>query len=424
MRRRLITALIVCFALQERSALCAPPVDGDWSEPFSLPLIAIHAAMLPTGKVLLFSAEHGVPGIHGWIMDPVSLALTNVPPPPPWNPDCAGHSFLPDGRLLVAGGTLGFTPTRGPRTAYIFDSFTEAWIPVEDMRAGRWYPSNITLPDGRVITVSGLNHTNGAINPDIELWDPKGTNNWELLGQKTVPVYPYLHVLSNGLVFRSGPDAQTETYNPISNVWTFVAVRNVAGRYEAPSVMLPPNPDRIMVVGGNNGSGQPVSSAEVIDLSAPTPQWTNLPPMNFRRMEFNSVILPDGKIFVVGGRSNFGGTPEPVLTPEILDPQSLTWDMVEPHQIPRRYHSTAILLPDARVLVAGGDYQPSGEIYSPPYLFQGAQPIIQSAPAVIRYGESFNLNLHQHYGCQPGRIDPLLRCYPFGQFRSALCPPG
>ncbi len=393
MKRSLFAALIVCSVLQEYRATAVPSEDGDWSEPFALPLIAIHAAMLPTGKVLLFSAEHGVPGIHGWLLNPVSLALQNVPPPSPWNPDCAGHSFLADGRLLVAGGTLGFNPTRGPKSAYIFDSFTEQWIQIEDMRAGRWYPSNITLPDGRVITVSGLNDTDGALNSDVELWDPKGTNNWELLGQKTVPYYPYLHVLSNGTVFRSGPDAQTETYDPISNQWTFVATRNLAGRYEAPSVMLPPNQDRIMVVGGNNGSGQPVNSAEVIDLSAASPQWTNIPHMNFRRMEFNAVILPNGKVFVVGGRSDFDSTPTPVLTPEIFDPQSLTWDVVEPHQIPRRYHSTAILLPDARVLVAGGDFQPSGEIYSPPYLFQGSRPVIQSAPGVIRYGESFNLNL-------------------------------
>jgi hypothetical protein len=318
--------------------------------------------------------------------------LKNVPPPEPWNPDCAGHSFLADGRLLVAGGTLGFNPTRGPKSAYIFDSFTEQWIQIEDMRAGRWYPSNITLPDGRVITISGLNDTDGAINSDVELWDAKGTNNWQLLGQKTVPYYPYLHVLSNGLVFRSGPDAQTEICDPSSNQWSFVATRNVAGRYEAPSVLLPRTLDRVMVMGGNNLTGQPVNSAEIIDLRAATPQWTNIPHMNFRRMEFNAVTLPDGKVFVVGGRSDFDSSPTPVLTPEIFDPQTLTWDMVEPHQIPRRYHSTAILLPDARVLVAGEDFQPSGEIYSPPYLFQGNRPTIVSAPGILRYGEDFDLN--------------------------------
>lgn len=85
-----------------------PSQDGLWIDPFPLPLIAIHSAMLPSGKVLLFSAEHGVPGIHGWLLDPSlipapgipidpgTIGLTNVPPPAGWNPDWAGHSFQPD----------------------------------------------------------------------------------------------------------------------------------------------------------------------------------------------------------------------------------------------------------------------------------------------------------------------------------------
>ena len=60
-----------------------PATVGDWDPPFDLPLIAIHSAVLPTGKVLLFSAEHGVPGIHGWVLDPSTLDLTNVPPQRP-----------------------------------------------------------------------------------------------------------------------------------------------------------------------------------------------------------------------------------------------------------------------------------------------------------------------------------------------------
>ena len=133
--------------------------DGQWDPPFGLPLIAIHAATLPTGDVLLFSAEHGVPGIHGWLLDPASLALTDVPPPPPWNPDCAGHEFLADGRLLVAGGTMSFNPLTGTEKAFVFNPWTRAWTQVEDMRDGRWYPSNVTLSDGRVITMAGLSST-------------------------------------------------------------------------------------------------------------------------------------------------------------------------------------------------------------------------------------------------------------------------
>lgn len=371
----------------------SPADDGQWTAPFQLPLIAIHSAMLPTGKVLLFSAEHGVPGIHGWLLDPKTLALTNVQPPAGWNPDCAGHSFLADGRLLVAGGTLQFDPLLGSKKAFIFDSFAESWIQIDDMARGRWYPTNITLGDGRVLTMSGINDTNGALNADIEAWDPSGNTNWNLLGQWTMPDYPYLHLLPDGLVFRSGPDSHTETFNPATGQWAFVDGTNFPARYEAPSVLLPRTLDRIMLIGGydENTGGQPTSSAEIIDFSETTPTWTATNSMALSRRDHNAVILPDATVLVVGGRSNSSGTPNPVLIPEIFDPVSETWAQAAPHQIPRRYHSTAILLPDGRVFAAGGDFQPSGEIYSPPYLFRGPRPVISSSPDIISYGSTFNV---------------------------------
>src|SRR5262249_6935405 len=129
-----------------------------------------------------------------------------------------------------------------------------------------------------------------------------------------------------------------------------------------------------------------------IDLSSPSPQWTYTTSMNFPRMDFNSVILPNGKILVLGGRANFAPTAIYVFTPEIYDPPTATWKMLATNQIPRWYHSTAILLPDGRVLSAGADDQPTGEIFSPPYLFQGTRPVIQSAPKIIQYGQSFSLS--------------------------------
>ncbi len=394
----LSAALVFIFCPIVATIAQTPAEDGEWSEPFALPLIAIHQAILPTGKLLFFSAEHGVPGIHGWLLDPNTLGLTNVPPPAGWNPDCSGHSFLPDGCLLVAGGTLGFNPTRGPNLAYLFDPYTEQWVQVEDMARGRWYPTNITLPDGRVVTMSGLNDTDGALNPDVEIWDPNGTNNWELVDQRVIPYYPYLHVMPSGVVFRSGPDQQSETFDPQDSSWTPVASTIFPGRYEAPSVLLPPTLDRVMVMGGFTGVGNPTHSAEIIDLSQATPIWQGTAPMANSRMEFNAVLLPDATVMVLGGQSGGGEPATPVFTPEVYDPVSATWDPVAPHQVPRMYHSTALLLPDGRVCLAGADFQPSGEIYSPAYLFRGPRPIITSAPSAVAYGSTFDVDFTSSTG--------------------------
>ncbi len=390
-RWSVLMAAVLLFAPDRAVFGQTPAQDGQWSPLFNLPLIAIHSSLLPTGHILLFSAEHGVPGIHAWVLDPQTLALTNVPPPAGWNLDCAGHSFLPDGRLLVAGGTLQFNPLLGSKRAAIFDPYTLAWIPVADMADGRWYPTNVTLPDGRIVTMSGVDGTSGALNTDIERWDPNGSSNWELIGQRLMPDYPNLHVMPSGVVFRSGPDSQTETYNPATLVWTPVATTNAPARYEAPSVLLPPTLNRVMLMGGYvETSGTPTNSVETIDLSAPTPTWVIGPHMLTRRIQHNAVLLPDTKVLVVGGRRNTaGGVGDSVMAPEIFDPATSVWDAVASHRVARMYHSTALLLPDGRVLSAGGDYHPSGEIYSPPYLFAGPRPVINSAPAAIAYGDTF-----------------------------------
>ncbi len=388
---RFLAVVIALTVISLEASAQSPALIGAWNPPFALPLIAIHSAVLPTGKVLLFSAEHGVPGIHGWVLDPATLALTNVPPPAPWNPDCAGHSFLPDGRLLVAGGTVSFTPLTGTPLAYIFDPNAEQWTRIADMAAGRWYPTCVTTEQGRVLTLAGLSDVPNVRNPDIELWDPAGPDQWQLLGQKTLPYYPLLHLMPSGLVFMAGPGSLTETYDPATDAWAPVATTNFHGRYEAPSVLLPPTLNRVMLLGGYNNAGQPTRSAEIIDLAAPVPSWRLTAQMSFARMEHNAVLLPDGKVLVIGGRSDNDGTPTPVLTPEIFDPAGETWTNVAPHSIPRRYHSTAVLLPDGRVLAAGGDFQASGEFYSPAYMFRGPRPAIVSAPPSIDYGSQFSL---------------------------------
>ena len=87
-----------------------------------------------------------------------------------------------------------------------------------------------------------------------------------------------------------------------------------------------------------------------------------------------------------------------VLPTEIWNPDTETWTTVASLTNGREYHSTALLLPDGRVLMAGGGAFPgratdilNAEIYSPPYLFKGARPTIASSPVGAGYGTSFDV---------------------------------
>jgi hypothetical protein len=88
----------------------------------------------------------------------------------------------------------------------------------------------------------------------------------------------------------------------------------------------------------------------------------------------------------------------PVLPPEIYDPRADTWTMMAMPQRPRAYHSTALLLPDGRVISMGGNPQPhviehSIEIFSPPYLFRSDRPVIIQVPSEISYQETFSVEV-------------------------------
>ena len=139
----------------------------------------------------------------------------------------------------------------------------------------------------------------------------------------------------------------------------------------------------------------PTATAEIIDLSSPNPAWTYTGSMiTGGRKLHTATLLPDGKVLVSGGSR---GTEGPNTTPnnpayacEMWDPATGTWTTMASLTKIRAYHSTAVLLPDGRVLSAGGvSGGASSEIYSPPYLFHGSRPTITSAPTSVAYGQPF-----------------------------------
>lgn len=366
-----------------------PSLVGAWGAPFYNPAIAIHTSVLPTGKVLMFSYYTGNPEGPIWLWDPETDSARAIPVAD--DLFCAGHAFLPDGRLLVVGGNGPAPPGefRGLKCTYIFDPFSESWTKVEDMSQGRWYPTCVALADGRIATYSGLNETNGDINEDIEVYEP-GVG-WQVVEKAWLPLYPMLMLTTSGDIFSAGPEWRTGIMSTQSWNWDVHYYTNFGWRGTGTWAPVPGNENRVMIAGGCGDL--PTSSVEMIDLDDAAPDWQTMAPMHFARVHANAVILPDGNVLVVGGQSSppwQDSIPHvPVYEAEMYYPATNTWTLMAAGQIPRLYHSAASLLPDGRVLAGGSDGEFELEIYSPPYLFKGARPTITSAPSTIYYGGTF-----------------------------------
>jgi hypothetical protein len=153
-------------------------------------------------------------------------------------------------------------------------------------------------------------------------------------------------------------------------------------------------PGKILIVGGDS---PPTNFAEVINLNAPAPAWRTTAPMSQVRRQHNATLLPDGSVLVTGGHSGavLDDSTQPRLETERWAPHTETWTQLAPMGAYRGYHSVAVLLPDGRVLSAGGRGVKTMQVFSPPYLFKGARPVISSAPDALSYGQSFMLSTAQ-----------------------------
>ncbi len=428
-------------AARARVAAAEPPSQvGEWSreDRFPLPIVGTHAVMLATGKVLFFAppVAFSSPLTHAYLWDPATGAARPVHPPvdprtgEPVNIFGAGQSLLADGRVLIAGGTYGDYYREnangsysGLKDAYTFDPWTERWTRQPDMRHARWYPSQVLLPDGRTAVVSGEHQA--AIPDDYEIFtpsaDPQGGGSFALGGRAlTWSSYPHLLWMPSGRLLVAGTfPANTYLLDVLGSDHADLVDPDVV-RLWGTATLLPGDadgPGRVMLAGGADHTrqhapyGAPASaSVRTFDERAPTRGWTTaVGDLRIGRQSHNTVILPDGGLVTVGGGSHahsvaIDAGPGDRRQVELLDPGATTWRLGAAQAEVRAYHSTALLLPDGRVLSAGDDFndgvdadadpdneRDTIELYSPPYLFRGPRPAIASAPAAVRYGDSFGV---------------------------------
>jgi hypothetical protein len=370
-----------------------PAVVGSWSSVVTLPAVAVNLVLLKNNK-LLFYQDGATPEV--W--DYINNTFTNVPVPA--DLFCSGHASLADGRILVVGGFGGGSAPLGISNAEIFDPATNQWTGVPSMSYDRWYPTATTLSDGRILVTSGAQKQAGDIAGIPEVYD-SSTNQWTKLTNANNPfeTYPFINQLSDGRVIHVGGTefpTDTDILDLNTQTWSVVDSRIIDGGSSA--MYLPNQTIKAGSATDSLGTGPSSNTTFLLNMTAPSPSWQQIPSMAYVRSFLNLTVLPDGTVLATGGETdkNGGNIANAVYTAELWSPATQTWTTMSAMKTPREYHGTALLLPDGRVVESGmgADFgnvpdQKSAEFYSPPYLFKGTRPTISQPPAAINYNTSF-----------------------------------
>jgi hypothetical protein len=374
-----------------------PSLIGRFDAPFELGTVAVHMAMLHTGSVLFLPGQFVTSGVEK-LWHPSTGTFTNVPNNRT-NLFCSAHVQLADGRILFVGGHDPANNLQGSRDANIFDPVSRTWTAAQSMTDPRWYPSATTLADGRVLALSGGTACLTCIADVPELYDPR-TNTWTRLtgARLSIPYYPFPFLLPDGRIVDAGANEQavaTRTLNVSTQTWTMIDPIVVDGHSAA--MYRPGQILKTGTAGDSGGTATAAATAYVIDMNQASPTWRQVSSMSYPRAFQNSVILPTGDVLVTGGgrRTDGRDVSLAVREAELWSPTTETWRQLATAQLPRLYHSSAVLLPDGRVLTAGGGNDggatnfTQAEIFNPPYLFQGSRPTITQAPSLVQYGSTF-----------------------------------
>src|SRR5450759_1807246 len=192
-----------------------------------------------------------------------------------------------------------------------------AWTATGGMIEDRYQDTATLLSDGKVLVAGGVHATK----------DPQG-------------------VL-----------ASAELYDPSNGSWTATGKMPTPRQFHT-ATLLPDG--KVLVAGGtdsnnNLGSNSALASAELYDPS--NGSWTATGSMVTPRMFHTATLLPDGKVLVAGGTAvpggDMGGGGPTLASAELYDPSNGSWTATGKMPTPRQGH-TATLLPDGKVLVAGG----------------------------------------------------------------------
>lgn len=310
---------------------------------------------------------------------------------------CCHYSHLANGSVLLTGGMFKYDVQNpegrflGLKSAYEFDVQTNTFQKISSMEHGRWYPVNITLPNGKAWVHDGLDEFGDRDGPSSRSTDPATKTfliKYDPISKRTyVPgddsnlpgahtqiyggngkgispftsLYPRMHLMPSGLLAVCGMDHFIYLINPTTGAWTMAGQSAFSWRDYGTTFLLPLNNTasergKVLTVGGQSNYLLPANdTAEIIDFNAGSstaPVVRSTAPLNIARVFSLPVTLPNGKPVIF-----WGITKDPnryVHTPEMFDPASELWTALPDVGVSRTCHSSALLLPDGRVWAASG----------------------------------------------------------------------
>ncbi len=327
------------------------------------------ATLLPSGKVLVAGGDNllGLPSSE--LYDPGTGAWTATSD---LGTARVGHTatLLASGKVLVAGGRDDVSGVL-LASAELYDTMG-AWTTSGDLSTAHLQHTATLLPSGKVIVAGGIDSSFNTL-ASSELYDP-GTGAWTATGDLgTARDLHTATLLASGKVLVAGgasgfdPLASAELYDPGTGTWTATGDLGTARELHTATLLAS---GKVLVFGGSDG-GSPLASSELYDPGTGTWSATGGPlDINNARRFHTATLLANGKVLVVGG-VGFVNNGFPLASSEVYDPGTGTWTATGTLGTARQNH-TATLLPNGKVLVAGGEggtFPPvilaSSELYDP-----------------------------------------------------------
>ena len=283
-------------------------------------------------------------------------------------------SVLKDGRILVSGGLVGLgnvaQPSRYLSSSEIYDPEKNQWSQVYNLFS-RFRHTSTALPSGEVILIGGQSDEESISSTEIfdpslnefrsgpSLKKPRRLHTATLLSNGNILVAGGYsgNATSTAYLYPYGPNQllECEEMDPLGLKKTVVSSMKTPRELHTATRLAD---GRVLVTGGVWGEDA-LNTCEIYDPQSRT--WTSIEPMASPRTRHVATLLPDGRVLVIGGsvgkaieQQGQSATLNIYSSCEIYDPETGRWTLTDSMRWPRTSFMDALLLPNHKVLVAGG----------------------------------------------------------------------